>query len=51
MVIYSRYVPTGPYPGYAEAQVRELIERYQPSVLWNDIAWPTDLRRLLQLMP
>ena len=33
-------VPQGDYPAYAEAQVRELIERYQPSVLWNDIAWP-----------
>ncbi len=34
-------VPRGDYPAYAEAQVRELIERYRPSVLWNDIAWPT----------
>jgi alpha-L-fucosidase len=33
-------VPRGGYPAYAEAQVRELIERYRPSVLWNDIAWP-----------
>jgi alpha-L-fucosidase len=23
------------------AQVRELIDRYEPSVLWNDISWPT----------
>ncbi len=40
-------VPRGPYPAYADAQVRELIERYRPSVLWNDVAWPgraTDLR-------
>lgn len=28
------------YRAYAAAQVRELIERYKPSVLWNDIAWP-----------
>ena len=34
-------VPRGDYPAYAEAQVRELIARYRPSVLWNDIAWPT----------
>ena len=34
-------VPRGAYPAYAEAQVRELIERYRPSVLWNDIAWPS----------
>jgi alpha-L-fucosidase len=25
---------------YVTAHVRELIERYQPSVLWNDICWP-----------
>jgi len=29
--------PGGDYPAYAEAQTRELIERYRPSVLWNDI--------------
>jgi alpha-L-fucosidase len=34
-------VPTTPdYRAYAAAQVRELIARYRPSVLWNDIAWP-----------
>jgi alpha-L-fucosidase len=34
-------VPTSPdYQAYAAAQVRELIARYRPSVLWNDIAWP-----------
>ena len=34
-------VPTGDdYRAYAAAQVRELIDRYQPSVIWNDIAWP-----------
>jgi alpha-L-fucosidase len=34
-------VPTEPaYGAYAEAQVRELIARYRPQVLWNDIAWP-----------
>ena len=34
-------VPLGDdYRAYANAQVRELIDRYQPSVLWNDIAWP-----------
>lgn len=42
--------PAGAYPDYAEAQVRELVERYAPSVLWNDISWPTDRRRLLRLM-
>jgi alpha-L-fucosidase len=38
------------YAAYAEAQVRELIERYRPSVLWNDISWPARLPRLAQLL-
>ena len=42
-------VPRGDYPAYAEAQVRELIARYRPSVLWNDIAWPTEGKRLWPL--
>ncbi|MGB6059307.1 MAG: alpha-L-fucosidase [Microthrixaceae bacterium] len=42
-------MPRGDYPDYAEAQVRELIERYRPSVLWNDITWPTDKKRLFAL--
>jgi alpha-L-fucosidase len=43
-------VPTGDdYKAYAEAQVRELIARYRPSVLWNDIAWP-DKRQLPTLI-
>jgi len=37
------------YRAYADAQVRELVERVEPSVLWNDIAWPAgdSLWRLL----
>ncbi|MFZ0250995.1 MAG: alpha-L-fucosidase [Acidimicrobiales bacterium] len=30
------------YVAYVRAHVRELIARYQPSVLWNDISWPPD---------
>jgi alpha-L-fucosidase len=41
--------PGGDYPAYAEAQTRELIERYEPSVLWNDISWPARLPSLLEL--
>lgn len=41
--------PGGDYPAYAMAQVRELIERYEPSVLWNDISWPTRPKPLYQL--
>src|ERR1039458_10087442 len=28
------------YGKYANAQIHELIERYHPSILWNDINWP-----------
>ncbi len=41
--------PGGDYPAYAEAQTRELIERYRPAVLWNDISWPTGLDGELKL--
>jgi alpha-L-fucosidase len=51
---YNRAVLTNPadailaapndrrYVEYVTAHWRELIDRYQPSVLWNDISWPTD---------
>ncbi|MCE9651198.1 MAG: alpha-L-fucosidase [Parvibaculum sp.] len=42
-------MPGGDYPAYADAQTRELIERYEPSVLWNDISWPTGFDDLLKL--
>ena len=42
-------MPAGDYPAYAMAQTRELIERYEPSVLWNDISWPTGLDELFAL--
>jgi alpha-L-fucosidase len=29
-----------PYLDYVTAHVRELIDRYRPSVLWNDVSWP-----------
>ncbi len=28
------------YGRYANAQIHELIEKYKPAVLWNDIDWP-----------
>lgn len=31
---------TADYLEYVTAHVRDLIDRYQPSVLWNDICWP-----------
>jgi alpha-L-fucosidase len=36
--------PSSPeYAEYAVAHVHELIERFQPSALWNDIGWPSSL--------
>jgi alpha-L-fucosidase len=32
---------TKAYGDYAFAQIHELINRYHPAVLWNDIDWPT----------
>jgi len=43
-------IPRGAYPAYAQAQVRELVARYQPSVLWNDVAWPAPGRQLWPLL-
>jgi alpha-L-fucosidase len=38
---YSSVQPqTADYGKYADAQMRELIERYKPAVLWNDINYP-----------
>lgn len=35
-------VPTeDDYRRYAFAQAKELIDRYKPSVFWNDICWPS----------
>ncbi len=36
----SSLVQTDEYAGYADNHIRELINRYQPSVLWNDIGYP-----------
>ena len=41
--------PGGDYPAYADAQTRELIDCYQPSILWNDISWPAPLDDELKL--
>jgi alpha-L-fucosidase len=45
------YLPYGEdYRAYATAQVRELIDRYRPDILWNDISWPTGEKRLFALL-
>lgn len=39
----SQVTPPGPeYAAYVDAHWRELIERYQPDILWNDIRYPED---------
>jgi alpha-L-fucosidase len=43
-------IPRGDYPAYAAAHVRELVARYRPSVLWNDIAWPSEGKYLWPLL-
>jgi alpha-L-fucosidase len=43
-------MPGGSYPDYAAAQVRELIGRVAPDVLWNDISWPQARTPLWQLV-
>jgi alpha-L-fucosidase len=42
-------IPGGAYPAYADAHVRELVARYAPDVLWNDIAWPDAQDALFRL--
>lgn len=37
---FSNACPTYEYADYAYKQVIELIDRYKPEVLWNDIGWP-----------
>ncbi|MYW04362.1 alpha-L-fucosidase [Streptomyces sp. SID3343] len=38
----ARAVPeSAEYAGYADAHWRELVERYEPAVLWNDIGYPS----------
>ncbi len=40
-------LPTSPaYIAYADAQWQELIARYQPALLWNDIGYPNDADEL-----
>jgi alpha-L-fucosidase len=49
MADFMGSTPGGDYPAYAEAQTRELIDRYAPSILWNDISWPAPLDEELKL--
>jgi len=40
MSLFTNVPSTPEYLDYATAHVHELIERFSPSVLWNDIGWP-----------
>lgn len=45
-----KVTPPGPdYVAYADAHLRELIARYQPDILWNDIRYP-DTSALMQIV-
>lgn len=37
---FSNACPTFEYADYSYNQMKELVDTYQPSVLWNDIGWP-----------
>ncbi len=38
--LHARIPQSPEYSQYADSHWRELIERYQPSVMWNDISYP-----------
>lgn len=37
---FGNACPTFEYADYSYKQMKELIDKYKPSVLWNDIGWP-----------
>lgn len=39
--LFATMPQTEEYSRYAEAHWRELIDRYQPSLMWNDIGYPS----------
>ena len=43
-------MPDGAYPEYAAAQVRGLVDRIAPELLWNDINWPDTKQALWSLI-
>lgn len=43
MSLFTNIPSDEAYASYATAHVRELISRFSPSVLWNDIGWPSNL--------
>ena len=43
--VYSTVPASATYRAYVESHLRELVDRYRPSVLWNDIALPPGFPR------
>lgn len=37
---FTNACPTFAYADYSYNQMKELVDRYKPSILWNDIGWP-----------
>lgn len=37
---FTNACPTFAYADYSYNQMKELVDRYRPSILWNDIGWP-----------
>lgn len=44
---FHKACPTHEYADYAYKQAMELIDRYHPSVFWNDIGWPKQGEEML----
>lgn len=38
--LFGTACPTYEYADFSYKQMKELIDKYEPSVLWNDIGWP-----------
>jgi alpha-L-fucosidase len=47
--VWGTIIHTEEYAKYADAHWRELIDRYQPTILWNDIGYPRqgDLKQIV----
>lgn len=44
---FGNACPTYAYADYSYNQMKELIDTYHPSILWNDIGWPKQSEELM----
>ena len=44
---FSHACPTFEYADYSYKQMKELVDKYHPSVLWNDIGWPKQSEHMM----